>query len=132
MNFEAREHSKWQKFKLVQIWVLIRIFQRKIMHQLGSVKAGMLPIWGKVQEKREIWTREPRFASRKQDIWDIEVRDNEMILREMSTKWPRDYGICSRYRQVQDIEYLRYRESTVYCFLSLQHIETKSIFTEVY
>ena len=50
MNFEAREHSKWQKFKLVQIWVLIRIFQRKIMHQLGSVKAGMLPIWGKVQD----------------------------------------------------------------------------------
>ena len=54
-----------------------------------------------------------KFDSIKRDTRDIKVRDSEMIFREMSTKWPIDMGIRSRYRQARDIEYLRYRGSTV-------------------
>ena len=52
-----------------------------------------------------------------------------MILREMSTKWPREFEFESNLFEI--LTSSRYRESTVCCFSSLQHLETKSISTEV-
>ena len=66
------------------------------MHQLGPIKATMLQIGEIVQGNDKTWLREPKVGSRKRNVWDIEVQDNNKILTEMSTKWPRDRGICSR------------------------------------
>ena len=63
---------------------------------------------------RETWCRDPKCGSRKSDVRDIEVQDNKKILREMSIKWTRDKGICSRYQQTRDIKCSRYCEPTIY------------------
>ena len=53
----------------------------------------------KLKIMRKIWSWEPKFSSRKQDVQDNDVLDNEITLREMSTKWPKVQGICLRYQQ---------------------------------
>ena len=53
----------------------------------------------KFEITRETQSRVSKFGSRKRDVQDIEVGDNELILMEMSTKWPRDQGICLKHRQ---------------------------------
>ena len=63
---------------------------------------------------RETWCRDPKCGYGKSDVRDVEVQDNKMILREMSIKWNRDKGICSRYQQIRDIKCSRYCESTIY------------------
>ena len=63
---------------------------------------------------RETWCRYPKCGSGKSDVRDIEVQDNEMILREMRVKWTRDKEICSRYQQIRDKKCSRYCEPTIY------------------
>ena len=67
-----------------------------------------------LQMSRETWCRYPKCGSGKSDVRDIEVQDNEMILREMRVKWTRDKGICSRYQQIRDMKCSRYCEPTIY------------------
>ena len=62
---------------------------------------------------RETWCRDPKCGYGKSDVRDVEVQDNKMILREMSIKWNRDKGICSRYQQIRDIKCSRYCEPTI-------------------
>ena len=70
----------------------------------------------KISLTREARTRDPKFGSRKRGIGDIEVQDNEMISREMSTKWPRDCGICSRYWafEISKVNCMLFFESPVF------------------
>ena len=84
--------------------VLSWVIQRKITPQVGWIKAAMLWIRGKVRDKRETQTMDPKFGLRKRNVPDIEVRYSKMILREMDTKWPRDRVMCYRYGEVRDIE----------------------------
>ena len=63
---------------------------------------------------RETWCRDPKCGYGKSDVRDVEVQDNKMILREMSIKWNRDKGICSRYQQIRDIKCSRYCKPTIY------------------
>lgn len=63
---------------------------------------------------RETWCRDPKCGYGKSDVRDVEVQDNKMILMEMSIKWNRDKGICSRYQQIRDIKCSRYCEPTIY------------------
>ena len=63
---------------------------------------------------RETWCRNPKCGSGKPVVRDIEVQDNKKILREMSTKWTRDQGLCSRYQQIRDIKCSRYCEPNIH------------------
>ena len=38
---------------------------------------------------RNTWCRDPKCGSGKRDVQDMEVQDNEKILRQMSTNWTR-------------------------------------------
>ena len=75
----------------------------------------------KFEITRETWSRYPKFGLRKRDVQESEVWDSQMILREMSIKWSRGGEICSRYRQVRDVQivtnpYLQWQLPTnVYC-----------------
>ena len=98
----------------------MEIFRKKItMHQLSPIKTTMLRLWGKVLDNERNQPSELKFGSRKRN-----VQDNEMILRETSTKWSRNRVICSRYQQVRDIESSRYYSSPCFVLNSPQSIFT--------
>lgn len=52
------------------------------MHQLGPIDAIISEIWGRAWDIETVSIKgDPKSSSRKGDVWD-----NEIILREISTK----------------------------------------------
>ena len=52
------------------------------MHLLGPIDAIISEIWGKVRDIETVPIKgDPKSSSREEDVWD-----NEIILKEMSTK----------------------------------------------
>lgn len=70
-----------QTFQISLNLVLLTFFRKGKI--LGLVRLKCCNLLEKFDIKRETWSTDPKFGLRKQDVWDIKVRDNKIILLQI-------------------------------------------------
>ena len=92
----------------------------QLMRNFENENLRMLRVWRKVRDNETnlIKACDPKFPSRKRDVRNIKVGGNEIILREMVTKWSRYRGVWTWYRKFEILS-IGDCESQLYCNYSI-------------